>query len=241
MCKFLSGIATRKDVIISEYTDSHRSIMALMGLKTTPLQYREFAAFEYSPDSMRDLANIEKYKLTVDYMYSPAWWEERKTAILKYLNSYLRRIIVDDDRKILLGGRWILKANASVDIVENAFIIAMYNSSYINQMFQSSRVGEMYDSSQINEMYDSSSVGQMFDTTRICKMYDLNRVTKMCDSSRIMKMFGMSQVDEMQGSSWVGEMQAISRVHYMLNLSSIGAMYHQTYAPKAPVCDHRKK
>jgi len=198
MCNFLSALVFSDGKIFSdpEHTDSHSDLIRVRGLDDSlPLETRGWIRVEFKPDNNDTLDQPEMYKLTVDELAAPAWFDDAmRFDITERLREQVEKMIVRDRREILLGGCWILARGAEVVSVKNGLIQMMYDSSRVNAMLGSSRVNAMLGSSQVNEMWDSS------------------RVNEMCGSSQVSVMYGSSRVNEMRGSSQVNEMYDSSRV-----------------------------
>jgi hypothetical protein len=127
MCHTLSGIAHRNgDVTTSEYTDSHRILLDSLGIADagSPLESRQWVPIEFLPPE--DLATIEDlatWRLTVDEQATePPWWDEMKGQIRASMERVVERMFVRDDRKLLLGGAWILLPGSHVHQVVGARI-----------------------------------------------------------------------------------------------------------------------
>jgi hypothetical protein len=119
MCHTLSGIAHRNgDVTTSEYTDSHRILLDSLGIADagSPLESRQWVSVEFLPP--KDLATIEDmatWRLTVDEQATePPWWDEMRGQIRASMERVVERMFVRDERKLLLGGAWILLPGSRV-------------------------------------------------------------------------------------------------------------------------------
>ena len=184
MCNFLSAIVLRNSDIICmpEYTDSHEDLIEWKGLSDKGQDF--FVRVEFYPEN-RQYDKLEEYKLQVDQSFTPKWFnDELKNRVKERLQAKIQRMIISYNRKILLGGCFILTNNIIIDRAVNTRIKAMYGSSQVNEMNDSSQVNEMYDSSQVNKMYDSSQVNEMYDSSQVNKMCNSSQVNKMCNSSQ---------------------------------------------------------
>jgi len=188
MCEFLGGWLKRNgDILMSEYTQSHRLIAILHGLKDTNGKLLEIATpFEFKPSTGK-YGDPENYAFEFHETPRPEWaTDEIVERAVESLRAKVRAIIVREPRPVLVGGPWILADGAKVDEAIRAQIIVMYGTSSIGTMCDTSSVGKMCGTSSIGTMYDTSSVG------------------KMCDTSSVGKMYGTSSIGTMYGTSSVG-------------------------------------
>jgi hypothetical protein len=180
MCNFLSALVFSDGKIFSdpEHTDSHSDLIRVRGLDDSrPLETRGWIRVEFKPDNNDTLDQPEMYKLTVDELAAPAWFDNAtRFDITERLREQVEKMIVRDRREILLGGCWILARGAKVVSVKNGLIQVMYDSSQVNEMYDSSRVNVMYGSSQVNVMYGSSQVNVMRDSSQVNEMHGSSQV-----------------------------------------------------------------
>jgi hypothetical protein len=186
-------------------------------------QLDKFCRIEYIPRDLKKITDFSTWKFVVDEETRPDWLDEER--VKSSLNERVKRMFIDDERRNLSKGCWILLSNAHVKTVKNACIKYMLGKSKVDSMHDSSRVLAMFDSSNVDSMHDSSSVFAMYDFSRVEYMCDSSRVEYMRDSSSVGKMFDSSRVEYMSGSSKVGYMYDSSRVFAMYDSSRVFAMY----------------
>ena len=202
MCKFFSAILTRDENLISNpFTSSHEDLIDEANLIDNEFHQDKFIRLEFSPEKDADLACIEKYVLTVDENQIPDWFtEEVKERAINRLTNILNKIIIKDNRKILIGQVAILADGVIINKIIDSRILIMCGSSVVRRMYSSSVVQRMCNSSIVNEMYDSSIVQGMYDSSVVQRMYDSSIVQGMCDSSIVRRMYGSSVVQRMYDS-----------------------------------------
>ena len=217
MCHFKSAIVMQDGrVLHSEFTDSHEDLIALYGIddKRRSAEITKFVRVKFYPTNLIDLAEPEKYVLRLDENQAPAWWDdERKEAAAGELKAIIERMIVDDNREILVGGSYILTKNASVKRIVHCLIPVMFGK--VGVMRKSSNIGEMLGSSNIGEMLGSSNVGVMRESSNIGEMWGSSKVGVMRESSNISVMRGSSNVSVMRESSNISVMRESSNVGEM--------------------------
>jgi len=167
MCRFLSAIVLRNGDIICapDLTDSHEDLISANKLRDDQFSnfLERFVRIEFTPPEDRSLiSDLSKWNFSVDEAETPDWFDHEK--VRTNLESMVARHIISDNRKILLGGWWILVENAIVDTCKNSVIKIMYGSSQVRTMYGSSHVVIMSDSSQVGTMYGSSQVRTMSDS-----------------------------------------------------------------------------
>ena len=174
MCQFISAIVMKNGDILCdpEHTDSHEDLLSKHNVRDGLTQQDKFVRIEFTPPkgSSQDNSNIfdtSKWTLKIDQSNTPDWFSKDK--IRADMVARVQRMFVREERKILLGGCWILGDGADVKIVKNARIDRMSGSSRVDRMSGSSRVSTMYNSSRVDRMYDSSRVGGMYESSKIEK------------------------------------------------------------------------
>jgi hypothetical protein len=202
MCQFKSAIVLKNgDIIHSYYTDSHEDLVDMMELRDNG--NGGFVRVEFFPRE-NNYADVSAYKLSVDQPDTPDWWtDEMAKRTETFLREVVKRMIVRENKKCLVGGAYILAGNAQIERCVDANIVVMYDSSNVGKMRGSSKVGEMCNSSKVGEMWGSSKVGEMWDSSKVGEMYDSSKVGEMWDSSKVGEMWDSSKVGEMYDSSKV--------------------------------------
>ena len=122
MCNFLSAIVKRNGDIICkpDCTDSHEDLIDFAGLVDDGRG--AFVRVELTPDG-NDFANVDDYTFRVDQQDTPDWWtEDLAASVEESLRDRVRRMIIAEDRKIVLGGCWIVVDGATVQKSMNATI-----------------------------------------------------------------------------------------------------------------------
>ena len=118
MCKFKSAIVTRNgDIFEYPETDSHEVIIAAHGLKDdgSPIASRSWIRVEFTPPKdIKEITDQSKWELCVDEFSAPDWWAEIKDSVRENLWIRVKRTMVTDERKCLIGGAWILLSGSKV-------------------------------------------------------------------------------------------------------------------------------
>src|SRR3990167_5932918 len=230
MCKFFSGIAFKNgDIYYNPMTDSHEDLVAEKELDDTVVLSsvkRNWVRFEYTSDN---LADLKTYMLKIDESSSPTWCDKEFLENLedKSKNIVKAMILHKVEKKILVGGCWLLTGGSIIDKVVNVRIILLESSS-VKQMWESSSVKQMWGSSSVNEMWGSSSVNQMRGSSSVNEMLESSSVNEMLESSSVNEMLGSSSVNEMLGSSSVKQMRGSSSVNEMWGSSSVNEMWERS-------------
>jgi len=128
MCKFKSAIVTRNgDIFTADETDSHEVLIAAHGFidSGSPLAARSWVRVEFTPpDKVEEILDPTKWELRVDEVGAPDWWDEKKDSVRSDLWSRVKRCIVNDERKCLIGGVWILLPGSKVHQMVGSRIIS---------------------------------------------------------------------------------------------------------------------
>lgn len=158
MCNFLSAIVLRSGEILCdpEHTDSHEDLVAAHNLRDNG--HGGFVRIEFIPVN-EQFTDVSSYKLVLDEPDRPEWFDDAlEERILESLRDRVRRMIVDDERTMLLGGCWILGPNAIVKMVLSARIYCMLGSAKIGNVGGSAKIGNVRDNAQIGEKGPNATV-----------------------------------------------------------------------------------
>ena len=156
MCNFLSAIVKQDGDIICrpESTDSHEDMIDFAGLVDDGRG--AFVRVEFLPGD--DLCDVNGYALTVDQRDTPEWWTGDMAArIAESLRDRVRRMIVTEERRILLGGCWIVGDGASVGRVVDSQLrvcggtIKVVRGGTINDVWDTSVILKDYRMDKENE------------------------------------------------------------------------------------------
>jgi hypothetical protein len=158
MCQFFSCLVNKNgDVLWDRDLSSHEDLVELFGLRDNNKFRPGFARVEFTPPTDHKLvANVKKWVLKVDESVKPDWFDD--VVVREKLEELVSNFIVKKNRKLLVGGPWILVGKTKIDKAVNARIIAMCDSSQVGYMHNSSQVGYMYGSSQVGNMCGSSRI-----------------------------------------------------------------------------------
>jgi hypothetical protein len=191
MCNDFSGIALRPigdepvKVLFEPMLSSHEDIIGYFNVRDDNPPMRGFVRFEYVPKNNR-FDDLDSYDLRIDERDPPEWCDYAfKAAIAAEMRSRVSRLIITDDRKIIIGAAILVgKANIGRLLSGPAWAygsstVKAYNSSTVTACDSStvtacdSSTAWAYDSSTVTAC-DSSTV----------KAYNSSTV-KACDSSTV--------------------------------------------------------
>ena len=123
MCQFFSGLAFKNgDIHYNSMTDSHEDLISekeldddadLSSIK------RNWIRFEYTSNTLQD---IKTYKLRIDEEFTPPWCDKKyqKNLIEKLKPIINKMILCDVEKKILVGGCWILTGGSIIKKIINS-------------------------------------------------------------------------------------------------------------------------
>ena len=182
MCEFKSGIVLRDEslkggfkLLMSPWTEHHSDLIAIHNLRDD--DRLRFARVEFKPKSMATADKPEAYKLRIDEERCPDWFDDdMKEAVSGRMRDYIRSIIITEDRRLLIGGQFILSGKVSIRVAKCCVIQAMLDSSHLAEMLGSSQVGTMRGSSKVDEMWESSQVGTMRESSKVGTMWESSKV-----------------------------------------------------------------
>ena len=237
MCDTFSGLLLKSENLIfrPQFTDSHQDLVESCGLA----DYNGYVKWEFKCPSGGE-ADIGSYLLSVTG--DQDWFIPSVRARLydRVKAKVKKMMIIDDDRKILVGGCYILGGNATVTRVTGSRIVAMVGNSRIriltdstvDNMRDTSSVGQVYGSSTIGSMAGNSNVQSLTDYATVVQMTDDSKITDMFCASRVVRMAGRSRVISMSGTASVGEMHNRSKVFKATDLCRVGRTVDQASWPR---------
>ena len=176
MCQFKSAIVLHDErekggfrLLMSAWTESHSELCQVFKIKDG--SRLTFARVEFSPASMDKAYLPEEYSLHIDEERTPEWFsEEMKTAVADKMRDYIKRIIIDGDVDLLMGGQFILAPTAKVACAKSVVINVM-TGGYVGEMWGSANVGEMWGSANVGVMRESANVGEMWGSAKVGVMW----------------------------------------------------------------------
>ena len=181
MCKFYSAIIMPDGSLIHDiHTTSHEDLIQLYGLNDD--KPGRFAKVEYTSDNLFDLST---YQLNIDEVIRPEWLTDSMFEDAeRKLHQIVKKRIITEDRKLLIGGIFIVAENVKIDTVKNAVIEVIKNST-VNEMLENSTVNEMLENSQVGTMRGNSQVGTMWGNSQVGTMWGNSQVGEMWRNSTI--------------------------------------------------------
>ena len=171
MCKFYSAIILPTGEVLHDiHTSSHEDLIQLHGLRDDKVG--RFAKLEYTSD---DLFDLSTYTLRVDEDIKPDWLTDAMLdAAERKLHQIVKKRIITEDRKLLMGGIFIVAEgvkigtvkNAVIEVIKNSTVNAMRENSTVNEMWGNSIVKVMWENSTVNEMRENSTVNEMWGNSK---------------------------------------------------------------------------
>jgi len=180
---FLDGLVLENGKVICDpRVDSHNTL-----IETNGLQNAEFVKFEYiPPKELNKINDFNSWRFVLNISPVPYWWNDCiKEQTKKKLWNTISDMMVNNHRKLLKNGTYILLDGAVVDDVSNSRIVYMLGNA---------RVGYLRHKSYVNFMRDTASVWCICDTSFVSRMDDDSCIWSMKDESRVKCMMGKSSV-----------------------------------------------
>ena len=158
MCKWKSGIVTRSGEIYTHWnTDSHEELITYFNLNDKGLDY--LVRVEYSPEDIKDLADVSKYVLRVDEHSIPAWFEEQREHVESEMKQIVERSIkTSGEIELILDGVYILGGESKVNKIKGGRILSICGSASVKYICGSASVKYIYDSASVENIYDSARI-----------------------------------------------------------------------------------
>jgi hypothetical protein len=203
MCNFLSAIVMRNGDIFCdpEHTDSHDDLIKANNLRTSDVAERGYCKVEFTAGE--DMLDPAGYTLRVDEDTTPKWWAKHKDAVEANLRARIERMIVVDEREMLLGGCWIVGKSAIVRNVKTCRIVAVRDSAQIRNVWGSAQITDVWGSAQITGVRDSAQITNVRGSAQIRNVGDSAQISNVRDSAQIRNVWGSAQITDVWGSAQI--------------------------------------
>lgn len=126
MCDMFSALVMKNGdlVFYPEVTDSHEDLVHLKNVNDSYLD-PAFLRIEYSPDMYKgNWADINSYVLLHTAYEIPEWWtDELRDRTIERLRDRISRLIVHENRDVILGGACILAKDVHVERIVGSRIL----------------------------------------------------------------------------------------------------------------------
>ena len=140
MCKFYSAIVMKNgDVLHDEHVLSHEDLIALFNINDTQTNCDKFVRVEFTVEDENDYADIEKYKLNVDEESVPKWFEKHREFVTEKLKGIVKTRIILTDRKLLIGGLFVVK-DCKITTIKDCHVISIYGSAQVKYISVSANI-----------------------------------------------------------------------------------------------------
>ncbi len=185
MCKFKSGIVTRSGEIYTHWnTDSHEEIVSYYGLNDKGLDY--LVRVEYSPEDLKDLADVSKYILRVDENSIPAWFEEQRERVENEMRHIIERMIkTGGDIDLILDGEYILSGNSKIKKIKGGRILSISDNAQVKSIFGNAQVESISGNAQVESISGNAQVESISENAQ---------VKSICDNAQVKYIFDNAQV-----------------------------------------------
>ena len=152
MCYFLSALILPSSEIVCdpEHTDSHEDLIDSRGLSDSGRG--EFVRVAFVPPNHESFSDPATYTLRVDNDVRPEWFTEAlERHVTVMLRDRISRMIVLNERKILLGGCWIAGKTARIAKLQGGKIVILAGGM-VNEVWAGGRVNEVWDGGRVNKV-----------------------------------------------------------------------------------------
>ena len=189
MCKDLSLIFLKNYTILEdfEHTSSHEDLIDEHNLDDSPeAKYLEkFCRVEYTPpENLKDIEDLSKWNLKVDECEIPSWFDVDKARNL--IENKVSSMFIKEDRKILLGGCWII-LGGNINKIKNSKVIYLGGEAKVGNIYDSAKVGNICGSAKVECIYNSAKVGNICGSAQVEYISDSAEILKKEKSVKIGK------------------------------------------------------
>ena len=143
MCKFLSAIVKPNGDVICrpDATDAHSDLIEFAGIDDRTTE--SVCCVEFTSNTPFD---PDTYVLRVDQSRRPTWFsEDMEQRTAEDLLARINRMVIREDKKILLGGAWLIPPDVTVERAVRSRVVLCAGRLTVAV---NSQVGKMWGSSQ---------------------------------------------------------------------------------------------
>ena len=158
------------DVLHDEHVLSHEDLISLFNINDTQTNCNKFVRVEYTVANENDYAYIEKYKLNVDEESVPKWFEKHREFVTEKLKGIVKTRIILTDRKLLIGGLFVVK-DCKITTIKDCHVISIYGSAQVENISGSAHVENIYGSAQVKYIYGSVQVENIYGSAQVENIY----------------------------------------------------------------------
>jgi hypothetical protein len=233
MCKFYSAIVMKNgDVLHDEHVLSHEDLIALFNINDSQTNCDKFVRVEFTPPD-EDYADIEKYKLNVDEENTPKWFEKHREFVTEKLKGIVKTRIILTDRKLLIGGLFVVK-DCKVDRIKDCHVInisgsaqvgGIYGSAQVKNIYGSAQVGGIYGSAQVEYISGSAQVEYIYGSAQVEYIYGSAQVKNIYGSAQVEYIYDSAQVEYIYGSAQVKNIYGSAQVEYIYGSAQVKNIY----------------
>ena len=185
MCNFLSAIVLRNGHVLHHpMLDSHADLVRyfkLAAVDTAPYLDR-FAKVELTPVDWMD---VSTWTWCVDEETRPQWLDDVEGAAEKSLRAIAGRMIIREDRDLIVDGCWIVGGSAKVCDVRSGWIRRVQDSAQIIGVGDSAQIRDVGGSAQIRDVGGSAQIRDVGDSAQIIGVGDSAQIRDVGDSAQL--------------------------------------------------------
>ena len=242
MCNDLSLIFLKNYTILEdfEHTSSHEDLIDKHNLDDSPeAKYLEkFCRVEYTPpENLKDIEDLSKWNLEVDECEIPSWFDVDKARNL--IENKVSSMFIKEDRKILLGGCWII-LGGNINKIKNSKVIYLGGEAKVGNIYDSAKVGNICGSAKVEcisgsaqveyisgsakveYIYGFAKVRNIYDSAEVGDIYDSAKVGNISGSAQVEYIYNSAKVGHISGSAEVGNISGSAQVEYIYNSAKVG-------------------
>ena len=134
MCNFLS-VLVLKDGSVRHHPmlDSHSDLVTYFKLPDTNAHIQHFAKAELTPN---DWVDASTWNWRIDEEVRPVWLtEDIEKAAEEATRAIAQRMVITDERTLIVDGCWIVAGNAKVRDVRSGRIVRMQDNATISDVW----------------------------------------------------------------------------------------------------------
>jgi hypothetical protein len=167
-----------------EHTDSHEDLLVANNIRDGHAQRGRFARIEFTPPPHdQDITDLSLWKAKIDESEVPEWFD--RVSVREKMEAIVRRMIVDDERPLLLGGCWIVVGDAKIRKVLGARLVMVWGNATVSHVRGNATVSDVWGNATVSDVRGNATVSDVGGNATVSDVGDNATVSHVRDNAKI--------------------------------------------------------
>jgi hypothetical protein len=140
--------------------------------------------------------DLSTYKLNVDENVKPDWLTDSMLENAeRKLHQIVKKRIITEDRKLLIGGIYVIAEGVKIGTVKDAFV-EVINNATINNVMGNATINDVRDNATINDVRGNATINTVRDNATINDVRDNATINDVRDNATINIVRGNATIND---------------------------------------------